>query len=265
MVTYSVKAIKYCEQMVPGPQMFHMARWGEWMVADFLIFLLRGSDGSIGLVDTGVRDVNEIQPSVVAGVGEVGRFRMDMATQNILILLQQEGVDPADVNFVALTHLHYDHSSNVGLFPNARFVVSRSGWHLTLDPPNPHLAPHPLFPRDVIGHLAGEARDRLILADDEAPEVLPGIGAVYLGGHTMCSQAITVHTRQGLAVFPGDTVFYYENLAKNHPVGSAVSIVECYQAMERIREIGGILVPPHDPLLLERYPDGIVVGDLVSR
>jgi N-acyl homoserine lactone hydrolase len=261
MTTYSIKAIKYCEQTVPAPQMFHMARWDEWMAADFFIFLLRGDDGSIGLVDNGVRDVDEIQPFVVAGVGQRGRFRMDMATQNIPLLLQKEGVAPADVTYMLLTHLHYDHASNTMLFPNARFLVSRTGWHLTLDPPAPELTPDVAFPRDVIGYLAGEARDRLILADDEAPEILPGIGAVYLGGHTLCSQAITVQTKQGLAVFPGDTVFYYENLEKNHPVGLAVNIVECYQAMERIREIGGLLVPPHDPRLMEKYPEGVIVGD----
>jgi N-acyl homoserine lactone hydrolase len=259
--TYSIKAVKYCEQTVPGPQMFYMSRWDEWMAADFFIFLLRGDDGSIGLVDTGVRDLNEIQPLTVAGVGERGRFRMDMATQNIPALLQREGIAPEDVDYVLLTHLHYDHASNAKLFPNARFVVSRTGWHLTLDPPAPELVPDILFPRDVIGYLAGEARGRLILADDEAPEILPGIGAIYVGGHTLCSQAFTVQTKQGIAVFPGDTVFYYENLEKNHPVGSAVSIVECYEAMERIREINGILVPPHDPRLLQRYPDGVVVGD----
>jgi hypothetical protein len=31
--------------------------------------------------------------------------------------------------------------------------------------------------------------------------------------------------------------------------------------MARIRQLGGILVPPHDPVLLQRYPDGVVVGD----
>ncbi len=97
--------------------------------------------------------------------------------------------------------------------------------------------------------------------DDEAPEIIPGIGAFYIGGHTMCSNAFTVQTKDGLAAFPGDTIFYYENLEKNHPVGLAVDIMECYQAMERVREVADIVVPPHDPLLLERYPDGVVVGD----
>jgi hypothetical protein len=61
-------------------------------------------------------------------------------------------------------------------------------------------------------------------------------------------------------VFPGDTIFYYDNLEKNHPVGLAVDIVECYQAMERVREVADIVVPPHDPLLLQRFPDGVVAA-----
>ena len=261
MTSYSIKAIKYCEQSVPGPQMFHMARWDEWLVADFFFFILRRDDGAVMLIDTGVRDVDEIQPIVVAGVGHQGRFRMDMASQNIPLLLRKEGIDPADVQVVFLTHLHYDHCSNAQLFPNARFVVSRSGFHLTLDPPHRALCPAILFPRDVLAYFVDEARDRLILAGDEAPEIVPGIGAFYIGGHTLCSQAITVQTRQGPAVFPGDTVFYYENLERDHPVGSAVDIAQCYRAMERIRRSAGIVVPPHDPELLRRFPDGVIVGD----
>jgi N-acyl homoserine lactone hydrolase len=261
LTTYSIKAVKYCEQNVPTPQMFFMSGWGEWMVADFFLFILRRDDGGVMLIDTGVKDVDEIQPFVVAGVGHKGRFRMDMETQNIPLLLRKEGIDLADVEYVFISHLHYDHCSNAKLFPNAKFVVSRTGWHLTLDPPVPAMVPDVLFPRDVLAYFAGEARDRLILVDDEEPEIIPGIGVFYIGGHTMCSQAFTVQTRQGLAVFPGDTIFYYANLEKNHPVGLAVDIMECYQAMERVREVADIVVPPHDPLLLERYLDGVVVGD----
>ena len=258
MATYSIKAIKFCEQTVPGPQMFYMARWDEWLTADFLFFILRRDDGEVVLVDPGLRDVDEIQPMVVAGVGERGKFRMDMATQNIPLLLRQEGVSPEDVAAVLITHLHYDHVSNAKLFPNARFFVSRTGFHLTLDPPAPGLCPHPLFPHDVLAYFASEARDRLILTDDEAPEILPGIDAFYIGGHTLCSQAFTVQTKNGIAVFPGDTIFYAENLQKRHPIGLAVNLIQCHQAMARIAKIGGMLVPPHDPALLRQHPDGVI-------
>jgi N-acyl homoserine lactone hydrolase len=261
MAFYSIKAIKYCEQTVPGPQMFFMSRWDEWLAVDFFFFILRRDDGQVVLVDTGVRDVDEIQPIVVAGAGHKGRFRMDMSTQNISLLLQQEGIDPAQVEAVLISHLHYDHCSNAKLFPRAKFFVSRTGWHLTLDPPSPALTPDILFPRDVLAYFANEARDRLVLVDDEAPEILPGVGAFYVGGHTMCCQAFTVQTKKGLAVFPSDTVFYYENLEKNHPIGLAVDIKQCYRTMERVRNLAGIVVPPHDPVLLQRYPDGMVVAD----
>ena len=261
MTTYSIKAIKYCEQTVPKAQVFWMSGWDEWMDLDFYFFILRrDDDGKVFLIDTGVRDLDEIQPTIVAGGGHKGRFRMDMATQNFPLLLQQEGIDPADVEIVFLSHFHYDHCSNAKLFPNAKFVASRTGWHLTLDPPYPYMLPDPLFPRDVLAYLAGEARDRLILVDDEAPEIVPGIGAFYVGGHTMCCQAFTVQTKQGLAVFPSDTVFTYENLEKNHPVGLTLDVVACYDVMERTRRIADIVVPPHDPVLLQRYPDGVVVG-----
>ena len=88
------------------------------------------------------------------------------------------------------------------------------------------------------------------------------IGAFYVGGHTMCCQAFTVKTEQGLAVFPSDTIFYYANLEQMHPIGLAVDIKQCWVAMERIRGLlgaqHGFLVPPHDPELLRRHPDGIV-------
>jgi len=260
MATYSIKAVKYCEQSVPGPQMFYMSCWDQWMVADFFFFILRRDDGQVILVDPGVRDVDEIQPLVVAGAGERGRFRMDMATQNVPLLLSGEGIDPADVAYVLLTHLHYDHCSNAKLFPNAQFLVSRTGFHITLDPPVAGLAPDILFPRDILAYFAGEGRDRLILVDDEAPDILPGIGAFYIGGHTLCSQAFTVQTKNGLAVFPGDTIFYYDNLDKDHPIGLAVDQIQCRKAMNRIRALNALLVPPHDPSLLQRHPGGVVVA-----
>jgi glyoxylase-like metal-dependent hydrolase (beta-lactamase superfamily II) len=40
--------------------------------------------------------------------------------------LRARGVNPADVRLVVMTHLHYDHASGMGQFPNARFVLT--GW-----------------------------------------------------------------------------------------------------------------------------------------
>jgi N-acyl homoserine lactone hydrolase len=42
--------------------------------------------------------------------------------------LRARGVDPIDVRVVVLTHMHYDHASAVGEFPQATFVVDADEW-----------------------------------------------------------------------------------------------------------------------------------------
>lgn len=253
---YTAKAIKYCEQSTPGPEMYMFSGWGEWIDVDFYFFVLRRDDGQVILIDTGVRDVDEINPGVIAGVGERGRFRMDMVTQSVPVLLQKEGIDPVEVDYVFLTHLHYDHASNIRLFPNARYVLSRRGWLRTMERRVPEMFGHPVFPADVIGYLAGEGRERLILADDE--EIIPGVSVFYTGGHTLCGQAVKVQTAKGNAVFTGDVAFLYGNIERNHPVGLNVNVEECYLAMEKIRREADFIIPGHDPQILTRYPGGMI-------
>jgi N-acyl homoserine lactone hydrolase len=256
MATYGIQAVKHAEQTVPGPQLFYLSEWERWREVFFYFFILRRDDGRIALVDTGIRDVDEINPLVIGGVGQRGRFRMDMSKENVPLLLRREGVDPAEVDYVFVTHFHYDHCSNLKLFPRAKIVVSKRGWLATLAPKHLEMVPDILFPRDVLGYLASQARDRLILAEDDEREIAPGIGAFYVGGHTMCSQAIRVNTVKGTAVLTGDVIFLYENVEKDRPVGLNLNLAECYDAMAKIRKEADIIVPPHDPELLKRYPDG---------
>jgi glyoxylase-like metal-dependent hydrolase (beta-lactamase superfamily II) len=39
--------------------------------------------------------------------------------------LARLGIDPAEVKLLVLTHAHYDHAGNLGLYPNAEIVMSR--------------------------------------------------------------------------------------------------------------------------------------------
>ncbi len=254
MATYTIQAVKYCEQLCPGPEIYYLSAWDEWINLYFYFWIVRGGGKTI-LVDTGIRDVNEINPSVIRTFGEKGMFRMDMEKENIPKLLKENGVKPEDVDYVFLTHLHYDHASNVPLFPNATFVISRRGWIEIVAPRHPYLVTD-FFPRDVLAYLVGEANDRLYLADDVEDNIVPGIGVFWTGGHTPCCQAIKINTEKGVAVITSDVVFLYDNIEKNHPIGLSYNIPECLDAMERIRKEADIIVPAHDPELLKRFPGG---------
>ena len=42
--------------------------------------------------------------------------------------LVQEGIDPKEVRYVVVSHLHYDHAGGLADFPNATLVVSEDEW-----------------------------------------------------------------------------------------------------------------------------------------
>jgi glyoxylase-like metal-dependent hydrolase (beta-lactamase superfamily II) len=114
-----------------------------------------------------------------------------------------------------------------------------------------------MFPRWVYAYLVNEAWGRVELLPDEAA-VLPGLDVFWVGGHTSCSQAIKIETAQGHIILAGDTLFLFGNLEENIPVAYCTNLAECYHAMDRFRADGDLVLPNHDPLLVERYPDGVV-------
>ena len=81
------------------------------------------------LIDTGL-------PAAVAheGAAALGRaaaiaYRVEMEPEwTVVEQLRARGVDPIDVKVIVMTHLHYDHASAVGDFPQATCVVDADEW-----------------------------------------------------------------------------------------------------------------------------------------
>jgi glyoxylase-like metal-dependent hydrolase (beta-lactamase superfamily II) len=78
---------------------------------DFYVWLLRSGEQAI-VVDTGFK-----------GLGDLSRARQGV--RSVSDALEQLGVTPDAVKDVILTHLHYDHTGNLDLFPNARFHLQQ--------------------------------------------------------------------------------------------------------------------------------------------
>jgi glyoxylase-like metal-dependent hydrolase (beta-lactamase superfamily II) len=97
--------------------------------------------------------------------------------------------------------------------------------------------------------------DALQLVDDE--EIVSGVRIFPLGCHSTGSQGILVRTQMGPVVIAGDVVYKYENIEKDRP-GRSPDERACREAMARIRSLADIVLPAHDPLTLERWPDGII-------
>jgi glyoxylase-like metal-dependent hydrolase (beta-lactamase superfamily II) len=133
---------------------------------------------------------------VETGIGEriddKGRTMRDYRGDPVVPALEAAGFDPATIDVVAMSHLHFDHAGGLlradGTrgFPRARIVAQRAEWETALDD-NPRLiASYDQPELRLVRHWGAEG-----WVDGER-ELLPGVSVIPTGGHSMGHQAILV-------------------------------------------------------------------------
>lgn len=242
-MTYTIQACRVGQLVLKGSHAFADFDPHGAYPYNMYVWLIRGRGLNL-LVDTGPKDLDVINRGLAG-------MCIEPVTQNpgedVRGHLERAGLTPEQIHAVYLTHGHYDHTSNLDLFPTARIVINRRGWERALLRPGP-------WPGEVYFPLQQAWRDRVVLVEDEP--LYPGIATFWVGGHTYCSQAITVETRLGKAVITGDVVSLYENLERNEPIGVYEDLGQVRAAMEKIRRTADIVLPSHDPAVLNRFPSG---------
>ncbi|HEX5069514.1 MAG TPA: MBL fold metallo-hydrolase [Vicinamibacterales bacterium] len=121
--------------------------------------------------------------------------------------LAAAGVQPADVDVVIASHLHFDHVGGltaragdaiVPVFARAAHHIRRPEWE---DATHPH-------ERNRASYLPGDfvplQEAGLVTFHDEDGEILPGIRVVRTGGHTMHHELIRIESGGRVGVFVAD-------------------------------------------------------------
>lgn len=240
---YSLRALKNGECRVRRDVAF-LDEIGSTDTTPFCLYvwLIQG-DGKTAIVDTGPKELEAFNEGTKEYIpGGIVQTEEEY-TPN---LLRRAGVDPGEVDFVIITHLHYDHCGFVELFPRARVVINRKGF----------LDAFPRVPKETMAPLMDDWPKRLWLAADDE-RILPGLRVKWVGGHSMCSQATIVETEKGKVALAGDAAYLFANLEEDRPIGWAPE-EETRAALARLRESADLILPGHDPLILERYPDGVI-------
>lgn len=161
--------------------------------------------------------------------------------------LTQIGVDPKDIDIVILTHLHWDHSSNNHLFPNARFICQRKEYEYLLDPNSDKSG----YDYETI------MKTNYTLVDGDC-EIINGISVVLTPGHTVGLQCVVVDTVAGKYILSNDLVTLFEcwEATPRMPNANNYNVEVIFNSIRKIEKISDKILPGHDPYVFRQkiYP-----------
>jgi N-acyl homoserine lactone hydrolase len=234
---------------------------GDGMIRD-PIHAWYATDGETRiLIDSGMPDAAEVAARLkVSGRGG-GHATLREA-------LASAGTKPESIDYVMLTHLHFDHAWNLDLFPNACVFVQREELFHAIDPVATQRIYY--FKETLIGLLHRKRPARLRLVDGDF-DVMSGVHLMKTPGHTPGMQVVIVTTAKGRVALVSDLGDHYRNwhpadlratrkpmrfLSGDFLPGSIRSESEraYVDSMARAKAASDIVVPAHDFRIPARMP-----------
>ena len=99
--------------------------------------------------------------------------------------------------------------------------------------------------------------DERVVFVDGSREIAPGISLHHIGGHTDGHQAVRVWPKSGWLVLASDAIHLYANRDLKNPFPIVHNVTEMVAGYARLDELAtrrDLIIPGHDPLVLERFP-----------
>lgn len=213
------------------------------MPIDYYVWVVRNDKRTI-VVDTGFG---------AAEARKRGRELLQTPDQ----ALARVGVEPAAVEDVVITHLHYDHAGTMPAFSNARFHLQATEMAFATGPAMLDADERWAFSADHVCDMVRLLYDGRVAFHDEDADIAPGITLHRLPGHTDGIQGVRVPTRRGTVVLASDATHFYENFACRSPFPICYSeqdTLASYARLEQLADSEDHIIPGHDPLVRDLYP-----------
>ena len=187
------------------------ALWERWSPPDARHRIELACRAMLVETDDGRRVLCEAGIGVFFAPEARDRFGVVEAEHRLLANLAAEGLSPADIDVVVLSHLHFDHVGGLFsahedgaqlLFPRARFVIGRQAWERAF-------AAHPRDRASFIPELNAQlaSSGRVDLVDGPRSATLGDDWQFHLSeGHTPGLLLAEVPTDAGPVVFASDAV-----------------------------------------------------------
>ena len=229
------------------------ALWKKLLKADeknrvilgFNNLLIRTSEINI-LIDTGIG--NRISDKI--------RKIYEPSDYKLLQNLRKLGIERTEIDYVILTHLHFDHVGGVIsdfdgklelTFPNAIHILQKKEWETAKNP-------------DELNRGSYNFKDDLKLLEDSGKyqiidgdlELVPGITLELVGGHSEGMQMVRLESENSLAYYAGDIIpmDVQRHLAVNsaYDINRKQSFLTKKRILSELKERKGILFLAHDTM-----------------
>ena len=200
-------------------------------------YLIRTSDATI-LFDTG------LSPRAIPGLRRTDPLARFTEEDLLVHRLDSLGLEPASVDLVVLSHLHYDHAGGAALFQDSELIVQQDEYSYAHYPASFFASFYYRKNYDLPGY-------RWRLLDGDA-ELVPGITALRSDGHTPGHQSLLVELPQtGPVILAGDCCYWQQSIDHETPPGVVWDPTRAMHAIKRLKTIarlmGGRIFPSHDP------------------
>ena len=247
---YEIFALRYAHfaDRTQGSNLIFPDDHAAPMPLDFFVWAIRGGGHTI-VLDTGFDAAS-------------AQRRNRTWLRSPMNALRGIGIEPALVEHVVLSHMHWDHAGNWADFPRAKFHLQKEEMAYCTGSCMCH---EPLRRPFDVEHVTQAVRhvfaERVKFHAGTA-EIAPGITLHLVGGHSGGLQIMRVPTARGSVVLASDATHFWANIRRRNPftlLHNLERMIEGWITCEELADGPDHIIPGHDPEVLRRFP--AVPGD----